>query len=505
MSTPAESNQTADEAAGVGSDAAAETGTNIRYVCLSDLHFGAENSILTNLLVKEVRADVQNISPTLIALVDCLGELISHNKGGVKPTLILNGDILELALAEDNVAAMVFTQFVKLTLVRDDPLFANTIFYVPGNHDHHLWEGARERQYADYVKKQRADQDLDRPWHTTWMFAGHDPISVHSELLEALIERAGVKGDIQVRTVYPNLALGDGDRCVVVHHGHYLESIYRLMTELKSFAFPSPEWDQPQEIWQIEAENFAWIDFFWSTLGRSGDVGADVGLVYASFQSQAAMRRLADRIATGIGKRIHSWIPLRWVEQLVVRIALRRLAMRVGKLERSQPTETLTAPAKAELLSYIEGPVRLQMERECRHLQRDLPKKLTFVFGHTHKPFEAQLETRSFGQVNVLNTGGWVVDTLVRAPLQGGAAVLISEDLDAVSLRLYQQMERGQPSTVELRAAEEGEGSFLSRLRKLVHPDQAPWRDMSERAAKVVSQRYDDLRKILEAAPDGGA
>ena len=29
----------------------------------------------------------------------------------------------------------------------------------------------------------------------------------------------------------------------------------------------------PPEIWNLEAENFAWIDFFWSTLGRSSSRG----------------------------------------------------------------------------------------------------------------------------------------------------------------------------------------------------------------------------------------
>ena len=473
-------------------------GTDVRYVCLSDLHFGAENSILTNLLVDEARADVDTISPVMRDLVRCLSEIVHSNRGGRRPTLILNGDILELALAEDNVAAMVFEQFVSLAFAAEDPVFDDTIIYVPGNHDHHLWEGAREQQYTNYVRRRAPDQHLELPWHTTRMFAELDPEAVESDLLEALIERTRGRQGIRVRAVYPNLALGDSSRCVVIHHGHYLESIYRLMTELKSFAFPSPQWQQPQEIWQIEAENFAWIDFFWSTLGRSGDVGADVGLIYASFQSDTAMKRLANRIAHGIGERIRSPIPLRWLERIAVDILLRRVALRVGKLERSQPTVTLSPPAEAELFNYLEGPVRMQLARELGRMHQELPRDLTFVFGHTHKPFESRVATTSYGgHASILNTGGWVVDTLVPAPLQGGAAVLLSEDLEAVSLRLYQQSETDEPSSVEVHVPDGTAGPFLQRIQALVDPNRSPWRDMSESAARLVKQRHQELRRIL--------
>ena len=63
------------------------------------------------------------------------------------------------------------------------------------------------------------------------------------------------------------------------------------------------------------------------------------------------------------------------------------------------------------------------------------------MFGHTHKPFE---EVRNFDAylgdgVPVYNTGGWVVETVDPAPLHGGAAVLLNENLDVASLRLYNE------------------------------------------------------------------
>ncbi|WP_445474557.1 hypothetical protein ACT9XH_09275 [Methanococcoides methylutens] len=52
--------------------------TDIHYVCLSDLHFGEESSILTAL--NENGVDPNNPAPVVVELVNCLKELISKNE-----------------------------------------------------------------------------------------------------------------------------------------------------------------------------------------------------------------------------------------------------------------------------------------------------------------------------------------------------------------------------------------------------------------------------------------
>ena len=71
--------------------------TDIRYVILSDLHFGAENSVLTALNERPATAsetgfsaDPQRPSPLLRGLVDGLRELTRGQDR--PPTLILAGD-----------------------------------------------------------------------------------------------------------------------------------------------------------------------------------------------------------------------------------------------------------------------------------------------------------------------------------------------------------------------------------------------------------------------------
>lgn len=63
---------------------------DIRYVCLSDMHLGEEDSLLTNLKVASTDMDPTQASPVMIGLVECLRHLISHNRGPENPALPLS-------------------------------------------------------------------------------------------------------------------------------------------------------------------------------------------------------------------------------------------------------------------------------------------------------------------------------------------------------------------------------------------------------------------------------
>src|SRR5215470_10004197 len=263
---------------------------DIHYVCLSDMHLGADNSILTSIKPNSIETDPMLTSPVLSQLVACLRELITQNENKEKPTLILNGDILELALAETNVAAMVFERFIELIFPRDgEALFDKHILYIPGNHDHHIWETARETQYVNYIDRIPAGAPLEVPWHTTKMFS---PDLVRGYFLTDLIQRYPHLKDAVISIIYPNYAVvsSDGHKCIIFNHGHYVESIYSLMSTLNTMIFPNRQ--RPKVVWDLEAENFAWIDFFWSTMGRSGGVGRDIGLIYDKLQDPQQVDQL---------------------------------------------------------------------------------------------------------------------------------------------------------------------------------------------------------------------
>ena len=469
---------------------------DIRYVCLSDVHLGAANSLLSNLQPGSTDVDTATPSPVLVQLVRCLRELISHNEDRTKPTLILNGDILELALAKDNIAAMTFERFVDLIMPADvDALFAEQIIYIPGNHDHHLWETARETQYVNFIARKKWGDILEVPWHATKMFAP-DPVSAC--LMNGLLRRYPHANGTTVTTVYPNfgVASADGRRCVLFSHGHFTEPMYLLMTSLTTVLFPQRQ--APTLIWDLEAENFAWIDFFWSTMGRSGSVGSYIGLLYEKLNDPTQLKKLVANVAAWFAQRPGVPYLRKHVEAFGVKMMLGHLLGDVSGLERRDTGEALTSDGETGLRAYLEGPLKQQVLIEC---DQTMPPDVTFVFGHTHKPFERQMHFRGYPDwVGVYNSGGWVVDTVTRAPVHGGAVILVDENLNTASLRCYNEAEDADGYAVRIEAATHpgaGDNPFHRRLRELVDPSKDPWKSLSATVARMVPIHADNLREEI--------
>src|SRR3989304_8283830 len=97
----------------------------------------------------------------------------------------------------------------------------------------------------------------------------------------------------------------------------------------------------------------------------------------------------------------------------------------------------LSEDAEKGLWSYMNGPLKEQIMTE---LKGNMPADVTFVFGHTHKPFQEDMNFKGYpAWANVYNTGAWVVETVAPQPLHGGAVVLIDNDLNAAALRMYNE------------------------------------------------------------------
>lgn len=491
----------------------------LRYVCMSDLHLGAQNSVLSAIEPDGMTVDKVNSSDVLTMLFAGLRSVVGQlAPDDARPTLVLNGDILEFALATDNTALSVFEQFIDLAFPVDgEPLFDDRVLYIPGNHDHHLWETARERQYAHHIKQMVGTETLDEPWHTTKML---DPdASIEAEVLTAIVRRRVRRDTVSIAVIYPNLGFvtPDTNQAVIFHHGHFTEPLYRLMSTLQHDLFPAQE--PGPEIWDWESDNFAWIDFFWSALGRSGVVGADVGALYTMLQSPEALDWLAGNLSTSIAEQRGP----KWLKP-VTRTVLRRILMfaiaKAGPLERAHVTQPLSDRARDGLIAYLGGPLLRQLQYEDP--QRDEPeatpaggRQCTFVFGHTHKPFE-----RIFPDVpgwtypiRVLNTGGWVVDTIEPVEVQGSAVVLVAEDGAAVSLRLFTEPAGGGPATpvaVAEPVVEPGTGApipetpmlgaWRRQVEAAVEAGRPTWDAFTVAVTAAVAQRHDALPAIIDHA-----
>jgi hypothetical protein len=479
--------------------------SEIRYIILSDLHLGAANSILTALDGEEKNTVPGQANELLTQLARCLGELAAFNHSSAKPAFIFNGDCLELALAGMNEAAMAFQRFLALTFVPSGQgvgaatgRFHETAYCLPGNHDHHLWNLARETQYIEnYIDRRKPGDSLAPEFYATNMFMNAKLHPVRSGFLDAVARQVGLEGNPSFLAVYPNLALYDPgrDRCVVIHHGHYVESIYSLISTLNTTLFPDSQ--PPDKIWDLESDNGAWVDFFWSTLGRSGQAGEDVELIYDKMQSAGAfdalLRNLAKAIAPGIPPRS------RWLFALKRRLVGWALRGTLGRLAMREAQDTggpLSADTAAGLANYMEKYVYSEI---ARGNAGKIPADTTFIFGHTHKPFEDQRAFKGFSQpVKVLNSGGWVVDTLAPDPLHGGAVMVVDDELNVASIRMYQEG-AGSDGRVQVKAATAGENPLYDQLKRGIDPNAEPWKSLGVISTRAVDSHRENLRRRVRS------
>lgn len=151
----------------------------------------------------------------------------------------------------------------------------------------------------------------------------------------------------------------------------------------------------------------------------------------------------------------------------------------------------------------MNGPLRHQIDNECKAKGLPVPPEVTFVFGHTHKPFQEDMNFKEYtGWVDVYNTGGWVVETTDPQPLHGGGIVLVDEDLNAVSIRMYNETPGANGSAVRIEEATHGGEGFnpLSQsIREKIDFGGDPWKSFSEAAARAGRVRAQNLRaRIIE-------
>lgn len=471
----------------------------IRYVCLSDLHLGEEDALLTDYTGDNAPPKASKV---LQELVRCL-RLTLDACGPPpprKPTLILNGDVMEFALAPVSQAAMAFDQFIGCIMPKGGELFER-ILVVPGNHDHHLWQTAQETQYVNFLDPTAFPPGtrLKEPWHTTDMFV-ENANAVPSGLLTRLISRYDHLSNQQVLVAYPNFGLVKPElqKCVIFHHGHYVESLYHLMSTLKSKVL-IPNSDIPVDVWEIEAENFSWIEFFWSTMGEAGQVGTGIENAYDALQNPERLGKfLVDFIKAEAPAHHLPGIP--FIEE-VMQSLFAAIARKILKSEKLNDDRPLGGDARDGLKTYWNDSVKTQIHKEIQKRGEELGieniKEEVLVFGHTHKPFSWHRDhpENPIG-VPLYNTGGWVVDTGQPAVTHGASMVLLDENLDSTSLLLYKETIDGSatPVTVEWASGmSDPPSDFLQRIQEQMTKNKNAWQSFADTVATTVRDRREKV------------
>ncbi len=459
---------------------------DIRTVCLSDLHIGQPNSLMTNVAATTGRDGLpfavnrDQPSRTAAGLCQIIRALVAANEsaGAERPTLLLDGDILEMDLADLSVADAGFASFLRaLTGAEGNPF--GRVLYLPGNHDHHLWEWARERQVAELAARAAArgsNEPADVGGHSTRLFAAPAELP-RSVFLESCLKRIAGSTHVQTAMAYPNFGarVAPGGRTVIFSHGHFIDSVCYGATELVNLIFPKRK--QPATVEEIEAENFAWIDFFWSTLGRSGAAGAELNQAYFCVDNAASRQAMLERVAKNLNAMAVAAVAKepwwkRWGVKLIARTGVIDCLLQRGgdALEKSLGAASsfpLTGSRSEKLAWFVEQPLRRQMPDEPEAVSPET----VFVFGHTHLPFQLSRSFAGFGAVRLCNIGGWVVETVTPDPHHGGSALLIDEQLHVAVLRLYNETADGAATPVVLEPVlpdDPEQNPFYQRLKNLM-------------------------------------
>lgn len=229
--------------------------------------------------------------------------------------------------------------------------------------------------------------------------------------------------------------------------------------------------------------------------------------IYDILQDQDKLEQLCERLASSI---LEEWHPhgIERGEKWIVKKALPHLIRcLISKLdhERAQP-DSSQFPSENLLQgldSYIAGPLQHQMSQDLN----DDPGEVTMIFGHTHQPFQRAWDASSLGtSIKLYNTGGWAVNPGPRQTHMGGAAILLDDELNATSLRFFNQSATENDTSsyrVSVETADPDGNALHNHLILLIDNERAPYRSFSTAAAASVNQRFAVMQQVVDGEDTG--
>lgn len=230
--------------------------------------------------------------------------------------------------------------------------------------------------------------------------------------------------------VYPNFGIlsKDEKKCVLVHHGHFAEPKYRLMSTLNNLINEVDD-NMPTDIDELQRENFAWIEFFWSMLGRSGRVGETVESLWEQIMDEKHSRDLARKLVRIIVNSLNLPGNDSFIANSIVYGVADSLVDHIEHQERHEKTRSMSPEMTQQLACYLKYPLWNQMRKELKGIGRAaerMPYQTAIIMGHTHKPTQQKMDLiYPVESISVYNTGGWVIDKAYPNPVYGGAIALV--------------------------------------------------------------------------------
>ena len=114
-------------------------------------------------------------------------------------------------------------------------------------------------------------------------------------------------------------------------------------------------------------------------------------------------------------------------------------------------------------------------------------------------PFEGRQRFSGYPSETVLvNSGGWVVDSLEPEPIHGASIVIVDEDLNVAPVRMYQQCDSPEKYRVEVKRVPGFDNPLTAQLEEIVRPEEDPWLSFSKEAYRSVRDHRQNLQYKVE-------
>jgi len=478
------------------------------YVCLSDLHLGARYSILSS-RDQNARFNVTEKSDCLVRLAEGLRHYVPKVYGDSLPKLILLGDLVDLDFASMTDVVRSLDVMIEVFFSdEENPIFQKEIIFIPGNHDHRFWQNEKDTMFLERFQQDEYKSEERIAYQTSDLFRCE---SLPSNFLNQL-PLAKAKG-LSFELRYPNWGLKQTNsdtttsKQVIFHHGHYVEPLYRLMTTVNQLI---SDIEDPS-IEELERQNGGWINFFWSSLGASPAQRDNAVLLFDIMQNPAATYQYSQRLARLVGDYLSTQVGMSPSNTIINNLTLEKLMTgifsstlgRGFQAERASSKDALSEEGWEGLHWYLSKPLYRQILEAFMpdgRLEPANPKTIetdtTFIFGHTHKPFQDSLGVKGFkAPVKILNTGGWVVDQPGFSSVQGGAVIFVDEQLNSASLRLFQAPVNGEMPAVQAQGVSDSESdsnTLLKRMQENLDPEH--WTAFQSSACEAIELRAMEVR-----------
>jgi UDP-2,3-diacylglucosamine pyrophosphatase LpxH len=367
---------------------------------ISDIHLGASTGLLTKI---DYDPQTENLydRPFAEEILDrLLNDLKEACKGQKVQQLILLGDIFDLSFASYGLTMhngkWFFDKLVQSGLFEE-------FIYIPGNHDHHIWQQIIEEYY---LMRDPATAPAICPFTLP-----HD-CTIENIFLDRLLPNGK-----SFAVTYPNYEIEIGGKVFYMHHGHFLQKLYIAASNFLTHNIKDGCIDD------LEKFNSPFLEFGWYHLGQSYNVGKQklIDKLYFMYKSQNTEE--IDRILKLFLRKINRWdtqrkpqsknLLVRFSDYLTGLIGPYFLKRFLFKYTRSIGKSQHASSARHKRLNSSVGTAIMDYLRKYLLPEQPTFNDCNFIFGHTHEPENDYIytEDKNF-KCHVYNPGGWVLDRI---------------------------------------------------------------------------------------------